>query len=706
MNLLPKEHGEFVKPEYWEKFFKKRGGKAFEWYGEYPDLCGILHKYIKPQDKLLVVGCGNSQLSADLYDVGHHSIVNVDITDVVIRQMKDKNEKQRPQMKFLKMDVLNLEFPDSEFSVVLDKGTLDALMVDDTVKVTADIERMFSEIDRTLKLMGRYICISLLQEHILKKIVGFFSELGWAVRIHRIHVDDSLKDEKEFHMPVFAIICTKFKKNPSLQQILEVCAYEDKNERFKTVADLMNVVKEMQYYAVIRQRIAKRKVADEQLSLSLYTDVASTPRYTLHIVDSAAKLVNKFAIFIVPQGRETEWMFSTEAGRQQLSESAGFERLVVVTLDRNHAYLDLEAVQAELSGKVMELAPPGFKMGTKAWQLFVPFLSLGNDIGSRSVVKQGSSKMSGEYIIEDVEGDSGTTYRRLVFLSNQNVVQSEARLKTVKKKGKGRQTVMVVDKSYLACQHHLTMVAGLSCVASLPTLLDDQLSVLLIGLGGGGLPSFMHQFFTKVNIEVVDIDPEIVAIAIEWFEFQPDDKLRVCVDDGLKFVENQREKGRKWHVIMLDVDSKDLSVGMSCPPEPFVEPSFLRAVKSCLHDEGALVLNLVCRDEMLKSAVLKNIQTTFAEVYSCQVPDEVNEIIYALNRENTDVCITPEKSKVHPSEQAIVTNSAQKVDENTAACRKTKLKENCQYLDSYIRKQGGCEKDFDIVKEMENLTVR
>ena len=38
--------------------------------------------------------------------------------------------------------------------------------------------------------------------------------------------------------------------------------------------------------------------------------------------------------------------------------------------------------------------------------------------------------MSGEYIIEDVEGDSGTTYRRLVFLSNQNVVQSEARLKT------------------------------------------------------------------------------------------------------------------------------------------------------------------------------------------------------------------------------------------------------------------------------------
>ena len=31
MNLLPKSHKEFSSAEYWEKFFKKRGNKAFEW---------------------------------------------------------------------------------------------------------------------------------------------------------------------------------------------------------------------------------------------------------------------------------------------------------------------------------------------------------------------------------------------------------------------------------------------------------------------------------------------------------------------------------------------------------------------------------------------------------------------------------------------------------------------------------------------------
>ena len=40
-------------------------------YGEYPELCGLIHKYIKPKDVILMVGCGNSTLSADLYDVGY-----------------------------------------------------------------------------------------------------------------------------------------------------------------------------------------------------------------------------------------------------------------------------------------------------------------------------------------------------------------------------------------------------------------------------------------------------------------------------------------------------------------------------------------------------------------------------------------------------------------------------------------------------------
>lgn len=52
MSLLPRTAEEFSSAEYWERFFKKRRDKAFEWYGDYNKLCGVLHKYIKVTDKV------------------------------------------------------------------------------------------------------------------------------------------------------------------------------------------------------------------------------------------------------------------------------------------------------------------------------------------------------------------------------------------------------------------------------------------------------------------------------------------------------------------------------------------------------------------------------------------------------------------------------------------------------------------------------
>lgn len=55
MSLLPRTAEEFSSADYWERFFRKRGEKAFEWYGDYNSLCGVLHKYIKPRDKVKTI---------------------------------------------------------------------------------------------------------------------------------------------------------------------------------------------------------------------------------------------------------------------------------------------------------------------------------------------------------------------------------------------------------------------------------------------------------------------------------------------------------------------------------------------------------------------------------------------------------------------------------------------------------------------------
>lgn len=58
----------------------------------------------------------------------------------------------------------------------------------------------------------------------------------------------------------------------------------------------------------------------------------------------------------------------------------------------------------------------------------MPFLSVGGDIGVRTIRHQDHSPLSGDYVVEDVQGDNGHYFRRLIFLSSRNVVQSEARL--------------------------------------------------------------------------------------------------------------------------------------------------------------------------------------------------------------------------------------------------------------------------------------
>lgn len=51
-------------------------------------------------------------------------------------------------------------------------------------------------------------------------------------------------------------------------------------------------------------------------------------------------------------------MFSCDEGRRELQKNAGYERLLVVLLSRELEFSSLDEVKAELSTKVLELAPP------------------------------------------------------------------------------------------------------------------------------------------------------------------------------------------------------------------------------------------------------------------------------------------------------------------------------------------------------------
>ena len=575
-----------------------------------------------------MAGCGNSKLSEDLYDVGYHSLVNIDISDIVIKQMNAKNNIKRPEMEFIKMDLLDMKFESNSFQVVLDKGTLDAIFTSDDGKIAENIEKMLGEIARVLKVGGRYLCVSLAQEHILNMLLEYFQKLNWFIRVHKVETPSNASP-----LPVFVFVFTKTRPKLDMSmeilQILEIVIdSSEKVTRLDTVEKLHESIKAVQEYALVKKHLETLHPGEDfHIDLWSANDLPD-PRYTLAIVDvkPSKSLTGKFAIFIVPQGREHEWMFSVKEGQNQLTNSAGFQRLVIVALNRGHSYESINKIKEELSGKVMEFAQSGVSLTSQ-----VPFLSIGDDVGNRNVVYHGSSTFTGDYVIEDVEIDQDEVFRHLVFLSNKNVVQSEAKLcqvvkqvqsKSNKKKKNAKKTkTLNVDLSYLACQHHQAIIVSF---ALLEKNNSDDVHLLLIGLGGGSLPMFIFTHFPRIYTTVVELDPDIVDVAKKWFGFQESARMKLIVGDGIEFL---KENSKNYHIVVFDVDSKDTSKALSCPPAVFVDEEILKCVKAMLFPGGLFVLNLVCRDKERNEEVLKSIHQMFPEVCKIDIENEVNEIL-------------------------------------------------------------------------------
>ncbi|XP_035916932.1 eEF1A lysine and N-terminal methyltransferase homolog isoform X2 [Anopheles stephensi] len=559
-------------------------------------------------------------------------ITNIDISPVVIKQMQEANRTTRPEMAWNQMDATAMTFPDETFSVVLDKGTLDALFTDESAEVVSVVQKYFTEIGRVLRGAGRYVCISLLQEHILRKVVDYFPSAHFMLRIVRCpeagkgHAAEDTPNADGSSLVVFAIVATKLKNIP--MRVLELGLDGNHIERVQRPEELMAGVAAAQKAAMVCNGLARGSIAGmAEVSLDLFSpSEKQQPRYTIHVLDQAPKRGNgKYAAFIVPQGRETEWLFATPAGRRKLQESAKFDRLAIVTLHRGHVYSDLEAVKTELGESVKSLAPNGLQGAS------IPYLSIGAEVGRRETIHTGRSELSGEYVVEEIAGDNGRLFRRLIFLSNQSVVQSEAALKMARVRG-SRAAQKVIDPGYLACQHHLFMTVGVQLAANM-TSPSKPCPVAVVGLGGGGLCTFIRECLKNTTLTAIEIDPEIEQIAVKYFGLTLDQRLRVVIADGVQFLADEAARGAHYSALLFDVDSKDPSVGMSCPPAAFVERTVLANVRKIIGDTGLFVLNLVCRNDSLRETTVEALKQTFRYVLSYQLEEDVNEIFYCTDNE-------------------------------------------------------------------------
>eukprot|EP01031_Cornospumella_fuschlensis_P041435 gene41435-50560_t len=114
-DFSPDSNAEFKLQEYWERRFLKE--ESYEWLASWKSVRAQILPYLLTTDRILIVGCGNSSFSADIYDEGFHNIINIDFAESVIARMRDIHGTSRPDMEWKVMDMTALTFVDESFDV-------------------------------------------------------------------------------------------------------------------------------------------------------------------------------------------------------------------------------------------------------------------------------------------------------------------------------------------------------------------------------------------------------------------------------------------------------------------------------------------------------------------------------------------------------------------------------------------------------------
>ncbi|KAG6617277.1 putative methyltransferase [Phytophthora cinnamomi] len=157
--------------------------EQFDWYQRYGGLKELLNQYVKKTDAVLMAGAGNSRLSEEMVNDGYQKLMNVDVSEIVVKQMAAKYEDRVEQLQWQKMNMCSLDFADETYDAVVDKGTMDSVLCGEGS--TANVAKMCQEIHRVLKPNGVYLIVSYgVPDNRLSYLEN--KELQWKVTVHTV----------------------------------------------------------------------------------------------------------------------------------------------------------------------------------------------------------------------------------------------------------------------------------------------------------------------------------------------------------------------------------------------------------------------------------------------------------------------------------------------------------------------------------------
>lgn len=149
----------FADARYWTSRYSETNFEPFDWHLRWEQIKDFILPLLIPESEILVLGCGTSTLSEQLYLEGYVQVTSTDICAPLIDMLADKHA-ERASMEY--RTVAAQQLPSEwrgRFDVVLDKAVLDSVAC--SRKKWQDTEAMLRSVSAVLKPQsGVYVCVS------------------------------------------------------------------------------------------------------------------------------------------------------------------------------------------------------------------------------------------------------------------------------------------------------------------------------------------------------------------------------------------------------------------------------------------------------------------------------------------------------------------------------------------------------------------
>lgn len=160
---------------------------------------------------------------------------------------------------------------------------------------------------------------------------------------------------------------------------------------------------------------------------------------------------------------------------------------------------------------------------------------------------------------------------------------------------------------------------------------DWPREALVIGLGAASLVRFLHQHCPRTRIEVVEIEPRVVAAARQFFRL-PDEgeRLSIHIGDGARHV---LDTDRRFDLVLVDGFDRHARAG-ALDTAPFYQ-----AARARLSDDGLMSANLFGRSRGFRASVDRIVAAFDGRAVAFPSCDSGNVVAFAATGQPVDVDI-------------------------------------------------------------------